>query len=92
KTALTAFEITNRVLGEALANTVAHLSPEAVVISGGLAGAGEFMFESVKGYMEANLFHVFRSKVKIIPSGLPAGDAAILGTGALIWKAVEVKS
>ncbi|MCP5054553.1 MAG: ROK family protein, partial [bacterium] len=30
KTALTAFEITNRVLGEALANTVAHLSPEAV--------------------------------------------------------------
>jgi len=35
--------------------------------------------------MEENLFHVFQNNVKIIPSGLPEGNSAVLGAAALIW-------
>ena len=28
---------------------------------------------------------VFRNKVKVLPSELPASDAAILGASALVW-------
>ena len=37
--------------------------------------------------MEKNLMPVFRDKVKLLPSELPASDAAILGASALVWSA-----
>lgn len=84
-----AFERTGKLLGEALSNTVSHLSPEAIVLFGGLALAGDMIFKPVKEHLEKNVFHVFRNKVKIIPSSLPAADAAVLGAGALIWKEIS---
>jgi len=39
--------------------------------------------------MEDNLFHVFKNKVKIIPSGLTKGNSAVLGAGALIWNEIS---
>ncbi len=83
--ALAAFNYTGRLLGEALANTVAHLSPEAIILFGGLAKAGDFLFKPVKEHMEKNLFPIFKNKVKILPSALIDGDAAMLGSGALIF-------
>ena len=83
--ALEAFEITGRYLGEGMANAVLYFSPEAFILFGGLAAAGELIFKPVKKYMEANLLPIFRNKVKILPSGLPMSDAAILGASALIW-------
>lgn len=80
-----AFEITGRLLGETLANTVMYFSPEAFFLSGGLAAAGDYIFKPVKKHMEDNLLPIFRNKVKILPSGLSMGEAAILGAGALIW-------
>ncbi|MCK4640846.1 MAG: ROK family protein [Candidatus Marinimicrobia bacterium] len=80
-----AFETTGRLLGETLANAVAYFSPEAIFLFGGLAAAGDYIFKPVKEHMEANLLHIFKNKVKILPSGLPMGEAAILGAGALIW-------
>lgn len=82
--ALKAFEYTASLLGEALSNTVAHLSPEAIIFSGGLSQAGDILFKPIKEHLEKNLFHVFRNKVKIIPSALASGDASVLGSGALI--------
>jgi glucokinase len=35
--------------------------------------------------MEKYLLHIFKNKVKLLPSSLPHSDAAILGAGALIW-------
>lgn len=83
--ALEAFEITGRYLGEELANAVLYFSPEAVILFGGLAAAGDFIFKPVKKYMEANLLPIFQNKVKILPSGLAMSEAAILGAAALIW-------
>lgn len=83
--ALTAFEYTGRILGQALADAVAYLSPEAFILFGGLANAGELLYEPTKKYMEDNLFTIYKNNVKILPSGLPEGEAAVLGASALIW-------
>jgi glucokinase len=89
KLAHEAFEITGRYLGEALANTVAHTSPEAIFLLGGLAKAGDLIIEPTKRHMEQNLLPIFRNKVKILPSGLTDTNAAVLGASALVWKELE---
>lgn len=83
--ALEAYGRTAKVLGHALANTVAVSSPEAIFLFGGLAQAGDVLLVPVKKYMEENLLVIFRNKVAILPSCLPGSDAAILGAAALAW-------
>ena len=83
--AIEVFKYTGNILGEALSNTVAILSPEAFILFGGLAEAGDLIVKLVKKAMEANLLNIYKNKVKILLSELPHGKAAILGTGALIW-------
>lgn len=87
--ALKSFEYTGRILGEALADAVAYFSPEAIILFGGLAAAGDFIFIPTKKHMEKNLLSIYKNKVKILPSGLPESDAAILGSAALIWNELE---
>jgi len=79
------FKYTATFLGRALADTVAIFSPEAFVFTGGMAKAGDILFEPTKSVMEESMLQVFNNKVKLLPSGLNAGDAAILGSAALIW-------
>jgi len=80
-----AFECTGRTLGLKLADSVAHTSPEAIILFGGLAQAGELMFEPTRRHMEENLLNIFKGKVKLLPSGLREANAAVLGASALIW-------
>ena len=87
--ALQAFESCGRTLGMKLADSVAHLSPEAIIISGGMASAGALIFEPTQRSMEEHLFPIFRNKVRIIPSQLTASNAAVLGAGALIWNVLK---
>ncbi len=84
-----AYRITGRMLGRSLADFVHFTSPSAFFIFGGLAKAGELLFSHVREAMEENLMPIFRNKVKILPSELPAADAAILGSSALVWSAIE---
>jgi glucokinase len=86
KLALEAFELTGRYLGLKLADSVAHTSPEAIILFGGLAAAGDFIFSPTKKYMEEFLLNIFKNKVRLLPSGLPKGNSAILGAAALMWK------
>ncbi len=83
--ALEAFDYTARILGLKLADSVAHTSPEAIILFGGLASSGDLIFKPTKKYMEENLLNIFKNKVRLIPSGLPEGNSAVLGAGALIW-------
>lgn len=86
KLALEAFDLTWKYLGLKLADSIAHTSPEAIILFGGLAAAGDFIFIPTKKYMEEFLLGIFKNKVRLLPSGLPKGNAAILGAAALIWK------
>ncbi len=79
------FAFTGRMLGQTLADTVAITSPEAIILFGGLSKAGSLIFEPVKASLEASLLSIYRGKVRVLPSGLPDGDAAILGAAALVW-------
>lgn len=89
KIALEAFEYTGAILGMKLADVVAILNPEAIFMFGGLSNAGSLIFEPTKRHMEKNLFPIFRSKVKLLPSGLANKNVAVLGAAALIWQDIE---
>ena len=77
------FEFTGEMLGRALADFVAITSPQAIFLFGGLAKAGEILFEPVRRSMEANMLNIFKNKTQVLPSQL-GDDAAILGSAALV--------
>jgi glucokinase len=89
KIALEAFDYTARILGLSLANTVAITSPEAIILFGGLALAGEYLFEPTQKYMEENMLINYKNKVKLLPSKISGKNAAVLGASALVWKTVS---
>jgi glucokinase len=91
KLALTAFDYTAKILGFKLADSVAHLSPEAIILFGGLALSGDLIFVPTKKYMEEYMLNIFKNKVKLIPSALPGAHAAVLGASALIWNELKIK-
>jgi len=81
-----AFEYTGRVLGMKLADTVAHFSPEAIFLFGGLVNAGDHLLKPAKFHMEDNMLRNFKGKVKLLVSGLQNKNAAVLGASSLAWK------
>lgn len=87
--ALEVFEQTGKWLGEGLADTVHHTSPEAIFLFGGPTAAGEYIFKPTRESMEEHLLPIFKNKIKILPSQLKAGDAAIIGASALVYKELE---
>jgi len=89
KLAIKAFERTGRMLGYKLADVVAHTNPEAIFLFGGLALAKELIFEPAREHMEENLLHIYKGKVKLLPSGLSTQNAAVLGASSLIWSLRE---
>ncbi|MDD2308164.1 MAG: ROK family protein [Desulfuromonadaceae bacterium] len=87
--ALAAFDFTARILGMKLADAVAHTSPEAIFLSGGLAAAGDLLLAPTRRYLEEFLFTPYRGKVKLLRSGLPESSGAVLGAAALAWHEVD---
>ncbi|MFA5323000.1 MAG: ROK family protein [Smithella sp.] len=90
KIALEAFDRTARILGMKLADAVAHTSPEAIFLSGGMATAGDTLLKPTQQYMEDFLYGVYRGTVKLMQSGLEVGQSAILGAAALIWNEMAI--
>lgn len=89
KVAIMSFEYTGQILGEKLADAVAHTSPEAIFLFGGLAKAGSFIFEPTIRHFEQNLLPIYRNKIKILPSGLMDQNVAVLGAASLAIKEFE---
>lgn len=81
------FEYTGKIMGEAFADFVCFSAPEAIVLFGGLAQAGDLLIVPIRKSMEENLIQNWKGKIKLIPSALPSSEAAILGAAALGWKA-----
>ncbi len=90
--ALEAFEMTGRILGMKLADSVAHTSPEAIILVGRLAAAGDLIFKPTKRSLEEHLLGIFKNKVKLLPSGLAEDKTAVLGASALIWNSLGMRS
>ena len=80
------FEFTGQILGEAFADFVAFSSPEAIILFGGLARAGDLILKPIRENMEKNLLKIYQGKVKLLFSELKESDAAVLGASALGWE------
>ena len=83
---LKAIKFWNRVgvkLGVALAGIVNLLNLDAIVIGGGVAGAGEILFKSVRQTISLRAMSVQAKRVKIFRAKLGV-DAGLIGAGYLV--------
>lgn len=87
--ACAAFELTARVLGLALANAVAITSPQAVILFGGIAQAGEVLLGPLRAHFDASLHSIWRGKVELRVSTLHDRNAGVLGAAALAWAELD---
>jgi len=70
-------------VGVAIANFLNIFDFELVVIGGGIAAAGDFIFDSMKKTAGERALSVHRDKFKIVPAQL-GNKAGILGAAALV--------
>lgn len=80
------FDFTGQILGEALADFIAFSSPEAIVLFGGLAKSGEYIFNPIRKAIDENILTIYKDKTKLLVSELKDSDAAVLGASALGWE------
>ena len=76
-------------MGQSLADFIAFSAPEAIVLFGGLAKAGDYIMNPVREAMEENVLRLWKGKVKLLFSSLKEADAAVLGASALGWEIEE---
>jgi len=80
------FNYTGKILGESFADFVAFSAPEAIILFGGLAKAGDMIMHPIVENMEKNMLNIWKGKVKVLFSELKEADAAVLGASALAWE------
>lgn len=89
KLALEIFDYTGTILGRTLADFIAFSSPEAIILFGGLAKAGDLIMKPIQKAMEENVLKIYAGKTKLLLSQLKDADAAVLGASALGWEVRE---
>ena len=73
------------ILGIGLAQAATILSPEAFIFYGGISNAGDRLLKPALASMNENLLSQQKGKITLKLSGLPDGEAGILGATSLIW-------
>jgi len=82
--AIEAFEIAGTILGRWLANATAIFDPEAFILFGGVANAGEILLKPVRASFTKHLMNFYRGRVQLVASQLQKGHAGVLGASVLI--------
>lgn len=90
--AVKAFEYTGEILGKKLADAVAILNPELIVLTGGLSRAGDLILEPTKKYLNDNLLNIYRGTVDVKLSKISTKKSAILGAAAIMWLKLDKMS
>jgi glucokinase len=80
-------DYTAEILGSALADFTCFSSPQAYVLFGGVAQAGNDFINAIKSNMEKNMLNIYQNKVEIRVSSLIDKNAAVLGSAAMAFKA-----
>lgn len=76
-------------LGLGLANYASLLSPQAIILTGGISHAAEWFLDSLRESFERNVFQTIRDKVLILVSKLNDHEREVLGASALAWEIPE---
>ena len=69
-------------IGIALCNVIWLLNPDRIVIGGGVAHAGEYLFGPIREVIEARTMKIFHEGLTIVSAKL-GNDAGMIGSGAL---------
>jgi glucokinase len=86
--ALEVLEETGYYIGLGVTSVVMLLNPEKIVIGGGVAGAGDLLFEPIRRTAFANSSSTLIKDCQIIPAEL-GDDAGIYGGAGLVFDALE---
>lgn len=76
-------------LGIGLANYASIVNPEAIVLTGGVIHAGDYLLEPMEASFNAHVFHNIEGKVKFLVSQFNESDANLLGASVLAWQVKE---
>jgi len=76
------WEETARMLASAVMSACWLLNPEAVVIGGGVARAGDLLFAPFASHLMSQLTGPFRDHLKILPAAF-GNDAGVIGAAAM---------
>lgn len=80
--AISLWEMLGSEIGAALSNAIWLLNPDTVVIGGGVAAAGDMVFEPIRRSVCDRTSTLFHEKLRIVPAQL-GNDAGIIGCAAL---------
>ncbi|MDX9801128.1 MAG: ROK family protein [Spirochaetia bacterium] len=85
--AVETFDITARYLASFFNDLVNIFSPEAIIISGGVAKSGDILLTPLEKYFRQELIEFYRDKnIRLLRSTLPGQDSAIIGAASLsLW-------
>ncbi|MEH2069212.1 MAG: ROK family protein [Nostoc sp.] len=83
--ALTFWQEYGKCLGIGLTSLVYVLTPEAIVIGGGISGSFEFFFPAVKAEIEKRVQPLSREGLQILPAQL-GNFAGMVGAAKLAWQ------
>jgi len=75
-------------LGTALASVVWLINPDTIVIGGGVALAGDVLFQPIIREIKSRTLALFHEQLRVIPATL-GNDAGIIGNAALALEAAE---
>ena len=81
--ALETLEETGYYLGIAVSNAINILNPDKIVIGGGIAQAGDLLFDPIRRTVETNALYAPLQACTILPAKL-GDDAGVLGGAAMV--------
>ena len=81
-----AFAYTGKILGRKVADAVAYFNPEAIILAGGLAKAGDILLKPIEYHTKKFLFTPFKETVKLMISKNANANAAVTGAAVLVWE------
>ncbi|MDH7601863.1 MAG: ROK family protein [Armatimonadota bacterium] len=82
-------EETGYYLGIAVANIINIFNPDKVIIGGGIAQAGDLLFDPIRRTVEVNALYEALQVCEILPAAL-GDDAGVLGAAALALQSLGV--
>lgn len=75
-------------IGAALVNVIWLLNPDAIVIGGGVAKAGDLLFTPIRRTISERTQALYRENLRVVPAAL-GNEAGMIGCATLAAEAVE---
>ncbi|MDE5813179.1 MAG: ROK family protein [Muribaculaceae bacterium] len=77
------YDFTGECLGKAAAEFAAFTDPEAIILFGGVAKAGDLLVNPMREAFGKATLHLYRDRVRFLVSSLEGANAALVGAASL---------